>query len=445
VTVIGPDSIIEVDVASGLVGPPGPIGPQGPGGPEGPPGAPGEAGLTSRIVGSFANRQPFELPPDGFIPDNWDGLNRPVTGFQMVLGEALLHERDSHVWAWVDTALEPAGWADLGAAAGPQGPQGAQGSPGPTGAQGPPGGQGPEGPRGPTGVTGPSGPTGVAGPPGAMGPEGPTGASGPSGPQGDPGPAGASGPPGAAGPEGIQGPQGPTGIEGPTGPTGPAGPAPDVDKAYVDAADAARLLLAGGTMTGPLLLPAFDTTAQDAYAAPKLYVDGQDVQLFQLLDASIESLATQLSALAARVTALEARNQTSVFERVTDIAIPLNGSEVNLAQLTLSAGVHAMSANASFRIDNATVPYTITLRFTSTPTGPFTGARAAQGTIHPAIGPISISLGPTVFTLPAGGAQVNLMASMAPVGGGGGGGDVVTCAESTTVGNRPGATALVAL
>jgi hypothetical protein len=104
-----------------------------------------------------------------------------------------------------------------------------------------------------------------------------------------------------------------------------------------------------------------------------------------------------------------------------------------------------MSASASFNLGTGVnAPYIITLRFTSAPTGPFSGARAAQGTIHPAIGPMSIALGPTSFTLPAGGGTVYLMGATNPAQGGGVGTDIITCVESTTFGNRPGATAVVA-
>lgn len=124
---------------------------------------------------------------------------------------------------------------------GPQGPQGPQGEVGPQGPQGPKGytgdvgPEGPAGPTGPTGATGAQGATGDTGPVGPQGPQGDTGPTGPQGPQGEVGPQGvqgAVGETGIQGPQGIQGIQGdagttgatgPQGLQGPTGATGPAG------------------------------------------------------------------------------------------------------------------------------------------------------------------------------------------------------------------------------
>jgi hypothetical protein len=535
---IGPDSVIEVDVQAGTVGPPGPPGPAGPQGPEGPLGPAGEDGVTTRIVGDFENRQPFELPPDGFIEANWDGLGRPPADRQMVIGDAMVDNRNTHVWSFVSTAALPAGWIDLGAVRGPPGQQGPTGSQGPTGAQGPPGVTGNTGPQGPQGLTGPAGPQGPTGPtgatgiegiPGGDGPKGDQGDEGPPGPQGEKGDTGNQGPPGAPGdigPDGPPGPQGDPGPEGPAGPEGPEGPpgTTDVDKAYVDAADAQRLLLSGGvmsgqlnlasipvfaplqaatktyvddtavaivaqsvqkagdSMTGPLLIPATTGGSNNLSAATKGYADGLTNTLAGLVvqksgdtmsgallipdtvlaspqataankgyvdaqdQALYDALRTMIVNLEGRVAALEARGQTYVFERSTDIDVPINGVEVTLASIAnLPIGVHAMSATASFRLSAVNAPYQVDIRFTSTPSGsPFSGSRGAMATLHPAIGPVSVHLGPTVFTLTQV-STINLTAQARSIAGPGSGGDVITCVESTTEFNRPGATAIVAL
>jgi hypothetical protein len=122
---------------------------------------------------------------------------------------------------------------------GPKGDQGDQGDVGPAGPQGIQGEVGPQGIQGPKGYTGDVGPAGPTGPQGATGSQGPqgatgeTGATGPQGPQGDPGPQGEQGIQGEVGPQGVQGPTGSTGIQGPqgiqgiqgeVGPAGPTGP-----------------------------------------------------------------------------------------------------------------------------------------------------------------------------------------------------------------------------
>ena len=239
---------VVIDVSAATVGPPGPTGPTGPQGPEGPEGPPGGDGVTTRIVYSFATRLPIDLPPTGLIPAGWDGANRPPANQQMVVGDAAQYEVDGHIWSFVSTAALPAGWIDLGVTRGPTGP------PGPQGNQGS---QGQEGPTGPQGGTGPQGPTGQVGP------------GGPPGPDRDPRPDGhrrPDRPDRAARHRRRHRPARADRREGRHRQPGtprraratPARPAPpgidsDVDKAYVDAADAERLRLAGGTMTGPLL------------------------------------------------------------------------------------------------------------------------------------------------------------------------------------------------
>ena len=124
-------------------------------------------------------------------------------------------------------------------------------------------------------VPGPQGPPGVQGPVGPEGPQGIQGIPGPSGPQG---PQGVSGPQGPQGAQGIQGPVGPT---GPTGPQGPPGADTGIGEAPVDGAVYGRqgsttswqraLPIAGGTLTGRLILPADPISAMEA--VDKRYVD----------------------------------------------------------------------------------------------------------------------------------------------------------------------------
>jgi hypothetical protein len=183
-----------VDVITGLPGPQGPPGPEGPQGPDGPP---GEGALGTLIVGSFgAQRQPNELPPDGFIEANWDGLGRPINDVQIELGWSLIYDPDGSLWTFVGE-VSPNGqpWITPGILQAP---------PGPPGPQGPPGGPGAQGPAGPQGA------------------RGEMGAQGPLGPQGIPGGQGARGEMGPAGPGGAQGPTGQTGVQGPPGQDGAA-------------------------------------------------------------------------------------------------------------------------------------------------------------------------------------------------------------------------------
>lgn len=208
----------------GDAGDPGPIGADGPIGPQGEEGPPGR---TVIITGSFSVQPPSALPPDGYIPADWDSPGVPPQGDQLVRGQGLLHEPTQEVYLWVGETMSPTGWVMLGAVEGPPGPQGPQGQPGPQGAQGDPGpagqqgGVGPAGPQGdpgPIGPEGPQGPTGQTGIPGAAGQDGAPGLQGPQGPKGD------QGAPGAQGNVGPQGPQGNQGIPGTAGATGPAGP-----------------------------------------------------------------------------------------------------------------------------------------------------------------------------------------------------------------------------
>jgi hypothetical protein len=237
---------VDSVASSGVQGPPGPTGPQGPQGDVGPPGPQGPKGDTGA-----ASTVPGPVGPTG--PQG----PRGNTGAQGDVGPM-----------------------------GPSGPQGPIGATGNTGPQGPIGNTGDTGPQGPIGNTGPTGPQGDVGP---QGPIGATGADstvpgpiGPQGPQGNVGPIGPQGPIGNTGPQGQQGPQGIKGDVGNTGPQGPVGPqgAPgEVPEAPLDSFAYGRynaawqrvLLLAGGTLTGPLLLNADPTSA--LMAVTKQYVD----------------------------------------------------------------------------------------------------------------------------------------------------------------------------
>lgn len=192
-----------VEGPTGPQGPMGPTGPHGDPGPQGPQGIQGETGAAAVIVGEFHNRQPSELPPSGFIPQDWDGPGNPQKDIQVTLGQALIHSSDGHLYSFVGEE-KAEGWIDAGHIVGAQGEQGIQG---PAGAEGPVGPQGPTGPEGPTGPQGNEGATGPKGDQGVQGVQGPVGPSGPTGPQGD---------------EGATGPQGPIGPEGPQGEPGPS-------------------------------------------------------------------------------------------------------------------------------------------------------------------------------------------------------------------------------
>jgi hypothetical protein len=115
--------------------------------------------------------------------------------------------------------------------AGQKGDQGDPGPQGPAGATGATGAQGPKGDTGDTGPQGVAGAAGATGPPGETGPVGPPGATGETGPKGDTGDTGPQGEAGPAGPPGATGAQGSKGDTGDTGPQGPAGPQPPLGAA----------------------------------------------------------------------------------------------------------------------------------------------------------------------------------------------------------------------
>ena len=169
----GPQGIQGIQGIQGGQGVQGPTGPQGTQGLTGPQGPPGQSGATAIVVGSFATQSPSALPPNGYIPANWDNVGNPPAAFQMQPGQALVNSNNKDIWIWVGTTSSASGWIDVGSS---QGPQGIQGPPGDTGAQGPQGPQGIQGLPGATGQTGAQGPQGgqgIQGEPGIQGPPGP--------------------------------------------------------------------------------------------------------------------------------------------------------------------------------------------------------------------------------------------------------------------------------
>ena len=220
------------------------------------------------IVGSF-DRNPAELPPDGFIPEDWDKPGNPARDVQMEIGHSLIFNPNGHLWTFVgDEKAE--GWIDAGKITGPPGPEGPEGPPGPQGIQGeqglvgPTGAQGPTGPTGPTGPQGPQGDEGIEGPQGPQGPQGEEGVQGPQGVQGAEGPTGPAGPTGAQGPEGPEGPvgpegpqgdQGPAGAQGQTGPVGPEGPKGDQGDQGPAGETGAAAVIVGAFTRNPNELP----------------------------------------------------------------------------------------------------------------------------------------------------------------------------------------------
>lgn len=183
----GPTGADGDDGATGATGPTGSqgaIGPQGAQGIQGPVGPQGPAGHAGEIVGDFTYRTPEELPPDGYIPKDWDGPDNPPIGFQMQKGQSLIYEPEDinnprygfiYIFVGDDKDLDKSGWSCAGRIVGPTGP---------TGNQGPTGAQGPIGEHGENGATGPTGPAGDDGKDGPTGPTGPTGDQGPTGPAG---------------------------------------------------------------------------------------------------------------------------------------------------------------------------------------------------------------------------------------------------------------------
>lgn len=129
----GPQGIQGITGAQGETGPTGPI---------------GETGSTGTVVGYFGNIQtPATLPPDGFIPADWDGPGRPSTGFQVDIGMYMLYQPIAgqgdpewgDLYGYFPGSLV---WNNLGKISGPMGPTGPAGEDGVMGidgATGPPG------------------------------------------------------------------------------------------------------------------------------------------------------------------------------------------------------------------------------------------------------------------------------------------------------------------
>jgi hypothetical protein len=136
---LGPQGIAGGPGAPGPTGAPGPQGPAGPQGTTGPQGPPGEIGT---LIGDFSTNTPANLPPTGLIPANWDSTGNPPAPVQATSGQGLIYTVTGHVWVFVGTSVNAAGWIDGGLIQGPPGPQGIQGPqgvPGPTGPAGTPG------------------------------------------------------------------------------------------------------------------------------------------------------------------------------------------------------------------------------------------------------------------------------------------------------------------
>ena len=192
----------------------GPQGPPGVAGAQGPQGPLGEAGQGVRVR-LRTYRRLVDLPPTGFFPRGWeDGQIYPPDDLQFEPGDGIYNFADPvadpqaghHVFLFVGTASDPAGWWDMGifdGVLGPPGADGAQGALGPVGPVGPKGDQGPTGPQGPKGEQGDQGDTGPVGPLGPTGADstvpGPQGGEGPAGRTGDPGTDGRHGDPGLGG------------------------------------------------------------------------------------------------------------------------------------------------------------------------------------------------------------------------------------------------------
>lgn len=181
---VGPEGPIGPRGETGAPGPVGPVGPQGdggPAGPMGPEGRQGPPGQTTKLIGSFGNvKTPADLPKDGLLPKDWDGVGNPPYEYQMQSGESLVFTPADkqtplygHLFAFVGESAELTGWGDCGDIVGPQGPAGPQGEPGmegPRGAQGEPGKDGADGAQGPRGLQGDKGDPGEPGPKGDPGP-----------------------------------------------------------------------------------------------------------------------------------------------------------------------------------------------------------------------------------------------------------------------------------
>ncbi|HXB11574.1 MAG TPA: tail fiber domain-containing protein, partial [Bacteroidia bacterium] len=138
----GPQGIQGPQGLQGAPGPQGPIGPQGLEGPQGIEGPQGPAGEVGILIGYFSTIEPTDpgaLPPDGLLPPNFDGQGGAA--YQMRQGQALLNNNTASpsvgdIWVYVTIVEDPTGWVDAGLIQGPQGIQGIQGPAGVDGIDG---------------------------------------------------------------------------------------------------------------------------------------------------------------------------------------------------------------------------------------------------------------------------------------------------------------------
>ena len=91
----------------------------------------GPQGIATTIVGEFITRTSAELPVDGAIPADWDGVGTFPGGKQMAVNEALIDNAPAsatfgNLWQFVGAA-DAAGWIDVGQVVGPVGATGSAG------------------------------------------------------------------------------------------------------------------------------------------------------------------------------------------------------------------------------------------------------------------------------------------------------------------------------
>lgn len=118
-----PGSVPPTVAVQGPKGDTGDKGDKGDTGPQGPEGPEGQAAV---IVGNF-DRDPADLPPDGYVPANWDSPGKPPADTQILVGQAFLYNPNGHLWSFVGQTVVVAGWQDIGMIVGPQGEKGETG------------------------------------------------------------------------------------------------------------------------------------------------------------------------------------------------------------------------------------------------------------------------------------------------------------------------------
>jgi hypothetical protein len=97
----------------------------------------GDPGATTVIRGSFGRQTTVEdLPVDGLVPKDLDGVGYPKADYQMEVGDSVIYlpadfddPKYGYLYTFVDTA-SPTGWIEVGKVSGPMGPTGPQGDPG---------------------------------------------------------------------------------------------------------------------------------------------------------------------------------------------------------------------------------------------------------------------------------------------------------------------------